>query len=181
MLRVTTFDSFRLHSRNLCGYTVHTLARSRALPSQPVPLSGSSAGAVGARLRGHVLRGLDAPFSAGGGSLWPLRHGYSSLHSFCLILFDSTPGRMICQGASTSFLLVPDVKTSCNLALYTLLQSNKRERYFHCKKADAPPAETAAGRHICFVAMKDTKPMKTEWPIITGSDNARRDSAAPDT
>ena len=52
---------------------------------------------------------------------------------------------------------------------------------FHCKKTDAPPAETAAGRHICFVAMKDTKPMKTEWPIITGSDNARRDSAAPDT
>ena len=52
---------------------------------------------------------------------------------------------------------------------------------FHCKKTDAPPAETAAGRHICFVAMKDTKPMKTEWPIITGSDNARRDSGAPDT
>ena len=98
MLRVTTFDSFRLHSRNLFGYAVHTLARSRALPSQPVPISGFSARAVGARLRGHVLRGLDAPFSAGGGSLWPSRHGYSSLHSLyvfnCLYFI---PFADICQ------------------------------------------------------------------------------------
>ena len=157
MLRVTTFDSFQLHSRNLCGYTVHTLARSRALPSQPVPISGSSAGAVGARLRGHVLRGLDAPFSAGGGSLWPSRHGYSSLHSLCLILFDSTPGRMICQGK-------PETPG---------LPSIKKSRYVSCRNG-------CRKTHL-LCGYERYEAHENGMPIITGSDNARRDSAAPDT